>query len=122
MQSDSEQYQLPAIVARNADTVRRGFWQKLRRNLRRIPFAPDLLAAYFCAIDPQTPAKVKAVLLAALAYFVFPVDMIPDFAAGLGFTDDVTVLLTAISMVRSHILPRHQQLAADFFNRQSAPG
>lgn len=119
MPPDEPEYQLPAVIARNEETVRRRFWLKLRQNLGRIPFAPDLLAAYYCAVDPQTPAKVKAVLLAALAYFVLPVDMIPDFAVGLGFTDDLTVLLTAISMVRGHILPTHQQQAQQYFNQQS---
>jgi len=119
MPADQPEYQLPAVMARNEETVRRRFWSKLLQNLGRIPFAPDLLAAYYCAVDPQTPAKVKAVLLAALAYFVLPVDMIPDFAVGLGFTDDLTVLLTAIAMVRGHILPEHQSQAQKYFNQQS---
>jgi uncharacterized membrane protein YkvA (DUF1232 family) len=55
--------------------------------------------------------RVKGVLLAALAYFVIPTDVIPDFVAGLGFTDDAAVLAAAISMVARHITPLHRERA-----------
>ena len=102
---------LPATIAKNNSTVRRGFWRKLRHYIARIPFATDLAAAYFCSIDPQTPMRVRAVLMAALAYFVMPVDMIPDFIAAIGFSDDATVLATAIGIVSAHIKLRHRQAA-----------
>lgn len=101
-------------------TVRRGFWRKFRRVVGRIPFAEDLLAAYFCAMDPVTPAYVKAVLLAAVAYFVVPTDLIPDFIAGFGFTDDATVLLTAVNAVSSKIRPSHRERARDTLKSVSA--
>jgi NAD(P)-dependent dehydrogenase (short-subunit alcohol dehydrogenase family) len=63
---------------RYADLVDDGFWPKIRRLAARLPFAEDLLAAYYAATDPQTPTRVRAVLLAALAYFVTPADLIPD--------------------------------------------
>src|SRR3546814_19973984 len=50
-------------------------------------------------------------LLAALAYFVVPSDMIPDFIAGLGFTDDATVLFATVRMVAGHISDRHHEQA-----------
>ena len=116
------QIQLPVVVARNEEIVRGRFWNKLRLSLARVPFAHDLLAAYYCAIDPRTPARVKAVLLAALAYFVLPADVIPDFIAGLGFTDDLTVLAGSIALVREHLTPLHWQRAAQYFSREnSAP-
>ena len=55
--------------------------------------------------------RVKGVLLAALAYFVIPTDAIPDFVAGLGFTDDAAVLAVAISMVSRHMTPQHRERA-----------
>src|SRR5690606_13304528 len=65
--------------SRDRLTVERGFWPKFRRVARRIPFAEDLLAAYYAAIDPKTPFSVRATLFGALAYFVMPADLIPDF-------------------------------------------
>src|SRR5262245_45646020 len=49
--------------------VRRDFWAKLKALGRNLPFVEDLLAAYYCALDPATPTRVRAMLLAALAYF-----------------------------------------------------
>jgi len=108
---DPTAIQLPAVVARNERTVERGFWKKLLRVAGYIPFADDAAAAYFCATDPATPRKVRGVLLAALAYFVVPFDVIPDFIAGLGYTDDAAVLAMALGVVARHITPEHRAKA-----------
>jgi len=104
---DPAAIQLPATIAQNERIVERGFWKKLLRAAGHIPFAEDAAAAWFCAADPATPSRVKSVLVAALAYFVLPFDAIPDFIAGLGFTDDAAVLALAIGLVSRHIKPRH---------------
>lgn len=98
-------------MRRNEARVERGFWAKLRRSVGRVPFLEDAVSAYFCAFDPATPRPVKAMLLAALAYFVVPTDLIPDFIAGLGYTDDATVLFATLRLVAGNITPRHRRLA-----------
>ncbi|MCP4384797.1 MAG: DUF1232 domain-containing protein [Hyphomicrobiales bacterium] len=98
-------------TARQERQVRSKFWATLRKAARAIPYADEVVAAYYCALDPTTPARVRATLLAALAYFVLPIDALPDFMAGIGFTDDITVLLAAISMVGAHISPVHREAA-----------
>jgi uncharacterized membrane protein YkvA (DUF1232 family) len=108
---DAEETQLPVVVLRNERYVRARFWLKLRRFLGRVPFTEELVAAYFCARDPKTPVRAKAVLFAALAYFVLPADLIPDFLTGLGFSDDATVLLTAIGIVGGHLKAHHREKA-----------
>lgn len=101
---------LPKSIQRN-ERLARGLIPKLLRLAGQIPFADDLAAAYFCARDPRTPAKAKAVLFAAAAYFVMPVDMLPDVVVGLGFTDDAAVLATALGVVGAHVKDRHRALA-----------
>lgn len=103
--------QLPRVLMRNEKTVREGFWRKMARVAGKIPFAEDAAAAWFCARDPETPMRVKATLLAALAYFILPTDIIPDFIAGFGFTDDATVLMAAIGVVSSHLTSAHREAA-----------
>lgn len=103
------------VVSEPPDEKR--FWQKLKRVILRIPFAEDLVAAYYCAADPETPAYVRAVLLGAIAYFVLPVDMVPDILAGLGFTDDASVLAAAVAAVGRHLQPRHRTLAQKALER-----
>ena len=104
-------HQLPAVVARNEKTVSDGFWKKLIKVAGRIPFAEEAAAAWFCARDPETPTRVRATLLAALAYFVMPADFIPDIVAAFGFTDDATVLMAALGLVSSYLKPRHRKAA-----------
>ncbi len=91
--------------------VRRSFWSKLRRFASALPFAEDLLAAYYCAFDRGTPRHVQAALIGALAYFVLPFDLIPDMLPVLGFTDDAAVLATALKLVASHVRPEHRAAA-----------
>jgi len=91
--------------------VRERFWETVRRAVRYMPFAEDVVAAYYCAFDPQTPFRVRGILIAALAYFVLPLDLIPDWLAGIGFTDDMAVLMAAFSAVSSNITPAHRAAA-----------
>jgi uncharacterized membrane protein YkvA (DUF1232 family) len=99
--------QLPATVAGHARIVDADFWTKLLRLAGRIPFAEDLAAAWFCAVDPETPGHVRGVLLAALAWFVVPASIMPEFVAVLGFTDELAVTAIAVRMVRKHLKERH---------------
>src|SRR5438128_1829495 len=98
-------------AAQHEARVRRGFWSKARRVAGKLPFAEDLVAAYFCAFDHATPLQVKAALLAALAYFVLPFDVIPDMLPVLGYTDDAAVLVTALRLVSGYITPLHREAA-----------
>jgi len=115
MASDTTDYSVgfePADrLARDRDSVRRRFWSKFKQVVARIPFAEDLLAAYYCAFDKETPRHVQAALLGAVAYFILPFDFVPDMLPVLGFTDDAAVLATAIRMVAGHITQEHRDAA-----------
>jgi uncharacterized membrane protein YkvA (DUF1232 family) len=101
----------PYVVKLNASVVKRRFWPKLRRLAVHIPFAEDALAMFYAAFDPATSPKSKAFLLAALAYFVLPTDVIPDWLPGLGFTDDAAVIAAALGVAGRAVLPRHREMA-----------
>lgn len=93
--------------------VKRDFWTALKRFAGRLAFVEDLVAAYYCALDPATPMRVRGILLAALAYFIFrwryrPLTLL---WRGLAFTDDAAVL-TALFGLASHIKPVHRAAAA----------
>ena len=106
-----EEILAPEPDEKREERVRRRFWPTLRRAVRQIPFTEELVAAYFCALDPQVPARVRGTLLAALAYFVLPFDAVPDFILGIGFADDASVLFGAITMVAAHINEDHRRAA-----------
>ena len=98
-------------LAEDRESVRKRFWIKLKNVAARLPFTEDLLAAYYCAFDKQTPRHVQAALLGAIAYFILPFDFIPDMLPVLGYTDDAAVLATAIRLVASHITDDHRRAA-----------
>ena len=98
-------------MAENERELQRNFWRKLKELAASLPFAEDLLAAYYCAFDRQTPLHVKAVLLGAIAYFILPTDLIPDYIPVIGYMDDAAVLAGAIKVVNSHIKPEHREAA-----------
>jgi uncharacterized membrane protein YkvA (DUF1232 family) len=101
---------LETVEARE-QKVKSKFWKKIRNTAARIPFANDVAAAYYCALDPQTPTKVRGILLAALAYFILPLDTIPDFLFGFGLTDDIAVLTAAFTAIQGHIKDSHHEAA-----------
>src|SRR5690348_10149348 len=100
-----------ARLAEDPARVRKEFWKKLKRVAAKLPFVEELLAAYYCAFDRQTPRHVQAALLGALAYFILPFDFVPDLMPVLGFTDDAAILATAIRLVASHITDDHRAAA-----------
>jgi len=97
--------------------VRRSFWRKCQRVAARLPFAEELLAAYYCAFDRNTPVHVKTALIATLAYFVLPSDLVPDFLPVLGYADDAASLAVTMRLVAAHILPAHRAAAAEALER-----
>jgi uncharacterized membrane protein YkvA (DUF1232 family) len=104
-------------LKRDRSRVERDFWQKLKATCRKIPFIDDLTAVYYCAMDPATPLQVKAILFGALAYFVVPFDIVPDFVAVFGFGDDAAVLYAAVRAVLPHIKPTHRAQAKDALDK-----
>lgn len=115
--SGSEEIALRPATARDERRVREEFWPKIKRTLAHIPFAADAVAAWYCAFDSSTPIRVRGILIAALAYFILPFDVVPDFILGVGFTDDLTVLVTAVGLIRSHMRPEHYEKARQTIER-----
>ncbi|MBD2748291.1 DUF1232 domain-containing protein [Microvirga sp. BT688] len=98
-------------ATRDEEGLKRRFWEKLKRVAGKIPFAEDLVAAYFCATDPSSPSRVKLILIGAIAYFVFPTDAIADLLPLIGFADDAAVLAAAITQVAGSITEDHREKA-----------
>lgn len=102
---------VPVVHRTNAMHVKRDFWPKMRRVASRVPFAKQAIAAWYATQDPETPFRAKAMLLGALAYFVMPVDAIPDVFAVIGFSDDAAVLAAVLATFGASIKDRHYDRA-----------
>ncbi|OLP42942.1 YkvA family protein [Rhizobium oryziradicis] len=96
---------------RQEKTVLKKFWPTMKKAIRHVPFSRDVVAAFYCATDRNTPLRVRGILLAALGYFVMPIDAIPDMLAFVGFTDDIAVLTTALALINGHIKDAHYDAA-----------
>ena len=114
---DPEKALVPAVVKVNERRVTRGFWPKITRTAARIPFADQALAAWYAARDPETPMAAKGMIFAGLAYFVMPIDAIPDLFAGIGFTDDAAVITALLATLGANIKRRHRDQAEEAVKR-----
>ena len=103
-------------AARDEERLKGDFWSLLRKVGRKLPFAEDVLAAYYCATDPATERRMKLILLGAIGYFVLPIDILPDVLPIIGFTDDAAVIATALSTVARAMKPEHRDRARETLN------
>ncbi|WP_435008712.1 YkvA family protein [Tundrisphaera lichenicola] len=92
-------------------TAREGFAAKAKRSLRRIPMARETVSLYFCLLDPTTPMWVKGIVAGALAYFVLPLDAIPDVLPFVGLSDDASILAAAYTAVSAFVTEEHREKA-----------
>ena len=101
------------------------FWEKARELARKLGYEAILvlLTLYFTMKDPMTPTWAKAVIVAALGYFLFPLDAIPDMIPVVGYADDVTVVGSALATIAVHVTPearrRAKEVADIWFNTGS---
>jgi uncharacterized membrane protein YkvA (DUF1232 family) len=91
--------------------ARVGFLAKARGHLKKIPMAREAVALYFCLLDPSTPVWVKGIVAAALAYFVLPLDAVPDILPFVGLADDASLLAAAYASVSAFVTADHLEKA-----------
>ena len=103
---------------RQEQRVRDNFWAKLKQAGRKLPFAEEAVASFYCATDPRTPTSARALLFAALAYFIAPIDLVPDFLAVIGFGDDMAVLMSVYAILKSNITAEHLAKARLFLTEE----
>lgn len=81
------------------------FWEKVTEVAKkaglRVIYAALLL--YYVMIAESTSKKDKALIAGALAYFVSPIDVVPDGIPAIGFADDLVVLLFVLKAVRDNV-------------------
>jgi len=101
-------------LQKNPDALKKiltEFPGKLTESAGKITFATQATAMYYALRDPKTSLKVKALIGAALAYFIMPFDLIPDWIVGIGFTDDLAVVMMVLRQLAGAITEEHYELA-----------
>ncbi len=91
------------------------FWSKIKRFATKAgkEVIERALILYFCFLDGDTPAWAKGVIVAALGYFISPVDAIPDVTPVVGYADDLGALIGAAAAVAVHIKKEHMNKAKE---------
>jgi uncharacterized membrane protein YkvA (DUF1232 family) len=81
------------------------FWQKLARHAATAgrELVEKALWLYYAAERPDVPRWAKLTMWGALAYFVMPLDAVPDILPGVGYVDDLGALAAALATVATHI-------------------
>lgn len=81
------------------------------------------LVLYHTLRAPTTPKWARAAILGALGYFISPIDTLPDFIPGVGYTDDLAVIAAALVTVATHVTPeikaRAREQVARLFGDQT---
>lgn len=82
-----------------------GLWSKIKKYAKKVGSTAiyATLLLYFVLQKEEVPAKNKAIIIGALGYFILPIDLIPDPIPGIGYTDDIGVLLIALWQVAMYI-------------------
>ena len=90
------------------------FWDKVKKHAKVIgcTLLKNALILYYVLIDKDTPKRTKGLILGALGYLIFPIDVIPDILPGVGFMDDAGVIAAALVAVAMHIRKEHRLQAA----------
>ena len=96
------------------------FWRKLRSVPRGV--VERALTLYVQLSSGDTPAWVRALVLAALAYLINPLDACPDVLPGIGLTDDLAVLALALERLSRYVTPEVEARAKQLVPRWLAGG
>ena len=91
------------------------FWDKVKNFALKAgkEVIQKALWLYYAAQHPGTPAWARTVIYGALAYFVLPVDAVPDAIPVAGFTDDLGALAAALGTVSMYVTSEVKKLATE---------
>jgi uncharacterized membrane protein YkvA (DUF1232 family) len=78
----------------------KGAMAEVKENLNAVV---RLVQAYAKGNYKQAPWKSLVMIVAAILYFVSPIDLIPDFILGLGFADDIAVITFVYKSIQKDI-------------------
>lgn len=67
--------------------------------IEKLQLLLEVLQAWYKGTYKEIPKKSIIMIIAAIIYFVSPVDLIPDFIVGAGYIDDAAVIAFAIKQI-----------------------
>lgn len=115
MEFDGEQFKQADVDKYAKDYSEESFAGKIKSAVKKcgVGLIYKALQLFYVTQNPNCPMKIKAGIFAALGYFIAPLDMIPDFAPIVGFTDDAAAIALAITLAHIYINDDVKQKAKD---------
>ena len=98
--NDSEKRSHMLTAVRNYAKTRKHLIQDFGADLQTLI---HLLRDWGVGLYRNVPTQTVVLIVAALLYFLSPLDTIPDFLGAVGFTDDAAVVLFVINAIRNEI-------------------
>lgn len=103
--ADFEEFDSKEKVDDATEIIEDKLWVKLEKVGNKISFAKDLLALYRYLLDGTVGWQRKTVVVAALIYFIVPIDAIPDLAPLFGYMDDLGVIMATLKFLGHELIP-----------------
>jgi len=103
--SDFEEINSKEKFDEATEIVEEQLWVKLEKVGKKISFAKDLVALYRYLVDGGVSWHRKAIVAAALIYFIVPIDAIPDLAPLFGYMDDLGVIMATLKFLGGELIP-----------------
>ncbi len=102
-------YDNESKVEEDAKFIEENLWEKVERVGKKISFAKDIMALYKYMVDASVPWYRKSIVVAALIYFISPVDAIPDLAPLFGYMDDLGVITAVLKFLGHELIPYYDK-------------
>lgn len=104
------------FIANNSDKLKQWYSdneldEKIKKNVKKagaVVIYPVMML-YNLMKSPNTTVKDKMIIVAPLAYFILPTDLIPDIFVGIGYADDGIAIMASLRALASSITPEIQE-------------
>ena len=90
------------------------FWKKVKKVAKKagLEILQEAFKLFYVLLEKKIPLRAKVIAMAALGYFISPVDAIPDITPVVGYIDDLGVIALAVSQLKKHITAAIEKKAA----------
>ncbi len=81
------------------------FWEKLKKIAKKVGLKTTAYALilFYVLKKDDIPAKDRALILGCLGYFILPLDLVPDLAPVIGYSDDIAGMIFAVNRCLKYV-------------------
>jgi len=90
---------------KNKKFVESNLWHKVEKFGKKVSFLKDVVALFNYMKDKRVGWQRKTIVVAALLYFILPIDAIPDLAPFIGYLDDMGVITSVLKYLGKELIP-----------------